>query len=345
MPVESILSFLIARPIWSMLSRGLLEHIIDALAEADDRVIQGPGRLLARVDVLLELAGDAVELLDDGLLVVLHGDRLVEDPDDGELVVLEVAEDLAGELVEGDADLLDVEDGIAGDLAAAAEVGGRRHGEQVQRRAGQAIDLDPGQARPLVDRPLPAPRTRGVADGRPLPMPPATITPPPSSPPSPPSSPTPSSPARAGRRHSRRRRPCRAGCCPGRHRSAVISCSPLRWDASAESSWTIFLMVPTRRTSRRPGAERIATWTTSETLQASIRYSSRTFRRRAAASLVTFGGGRRLGRPGSAPAVSTAAGRFCREPPGGRAAEPDHAVANASGSTTTGATSIVGAVN
>ena len=41
-------------------------------------------------------------------------------------VVLEVAKNLAGELVEGDADLLDVEDGIAGDLAAAAEVGGRR---------------------------------------------------------------------------------------------------------------------------------------------------------------------------------------------------------------------------
>ena len=69
----------------------------------------------------LELAGDAIKLLEDRPLVVLHAGRLVEEPDDGELVVLEVAEDLAGELVERDADLLDVEDWVAGDLAAAAQ--------------------------------------------------------------------------------------------------------------------------------------------------------------------------------------------------------------------------------
>ena len=79
--------------------------------------MSAPADFLPGLDVLLQLAGDAVELLEDGPLVVLHADRLVEEPDDGELVVLEVAEDLAGELVERDADLLDVEDGIAGDLA------------------------------------------------------------------------------------------------------------------------------------------------------------------------------------------------------------------------------------
>ena len=68
----------------------------------------------------LELARDAIELLENGLLVVLHAGRLVEQPDDGELVVLEVAKDLAGELVESDANLLDVEEWVAGDLAAAA---------------------------------------------------------------------------------------------------------------------------------------------------------------------------------------------------------------------------------
>ena len=44
-------------------------------------------------------------LLADRLLVVLHALRLVEDPDDRDLVVLELADDLAGELVHRDADL------------------------------------------------------------------------------------------------------------------------------------------------------------------------------------------------------------------------------------------------
>ena len=133
------------------LERRLLEREVDPLAEADDRVRQRPGRLLVRVDVLLQLGGDAVELLEDGPLVVLHADRLVEEPDDGELVVLEVAEDLAGELVERRADLGDVEEGVAGDPAAAVEVGvgGRRQG--ADGRAAHALELDARQAVALVD--------------------------------------------------------------------------------------------------------------------------------------------------------------------------------------------------
>ncbi len=111
---------------------GLFEHVVDPLAEADDRVVECTGGLLAGLDVELELAGDAIELLENGLLVVLHAGRLVEEPDDGELVVFQVAEDLAGQLVEGDADLLDVEDRVAGDLAAAAQVGGRCGRKQCQ---------------------------------------------------------------------------------------------------------------------------------------------------------------------------------------------------------------------
>src|SRR5262249_7780226 len=122
----------------------LLQYVIEPLAEADDGVVQRRGRLLAGLDVLLELAGDAIEFLEDGPLVILHGDRLVEEPDDGDLVVLEMAEDLAGELVERHTDLLDVEDRVAGDLAAAAEVGGRRDRQQAQGGAAQAIELDPG---------------------------------------------------------------------------------------------------------------------------------------------------------------------------------------------------------
>ena len=119
------------------------------LAEADDRVVQRAGRLLVLSWSMYFFSSleTRSNFSSDGLLVVLHGDRLVEEPDDGDLVVLEVAEDLAGELVQRDADLLDVEDGVAGDLAAAAEVGGRRDGQQVQGRAGQAVDLDAGQAR------------------------------------------------------------------------------------------------------------------------------------------------------------------------------------------------------
>ena len=87
--------------------RRLLELVVEVVAEADDRVGQGLGGLLLGdgVDVDLQLGGDPVELLADRLLVVLHALRLVEEPDDRELVLAEVAEDLAGELVEGDADV------------------------------------------------------------------------------------------------------------------------------------------------------------------------------------------------------------------------------------------------
>ena len=59
--------------------------------------------------------------------------RLVEEPDDGEFVIFEMAKDFAGELVERDANFLDVEDGIARDFAATAQVGGRRDREQAER--------------------------------------------------------------------------------------------------------------------------------------------------------------------------------------------------------------------
>ena len=107
--------------------------------------LSAPDVLLARLDVLLELGGDAVEFLEDGALVVLHADRLVEQPDDRELMVLEMAEDLAGELVERDADLLDVKDGVAGDLATAAEVGGWRGGQHVQGRSLHTLNLEVGK--------------------------------------------------------------------------------------------------------------------------------------------------------------------------------------------------------
>src|SRR5207248_1173980 len=56
-----------------------------------------------------------------------------------------------GKLVEGDANLLHVEDGIAGDLAAAIEVGRGGGWKHAQGRAAQALDLEVGQAVPFVD--------------------------------------------------------------------------------------------------------------------------------------------------------------------------------------------------
>ena len=84
-------------------------------------VVERTGGFLVRVDVELELGRDAIELLKDGLLVVLHAGRFVEKPDDGELVVFQVAKDFAGELIECDADFLDVKERVAGDLAAATQ--------------------------------------------------------------------------------------------------------------------------------------------------------------------------------------------------------------------------------
>src|SRR5208337_1997904 len=132
----------------------LLEYEVDALAEADNGVVERSGRFLARLDILIELEGDAVKLLEDGALVVLHADRLVEQPDNGELVVLEVAKDLSGELVERDADLLDVKDGIAGDPATAVEIGGGSGGQHAQGRSPHTLDLEVGKAVTLIDPPL-----------------------------------------------------------------------------------------------------------------------------------------------------------------------------------------------
>src|SRR5262249_31155230 len=115
----------------------LLQLPVDAAAEADDGVGERAGPLLVAGGVDLQLAGDAVALVLDGALVVLHAPRLVEHPDDGELVRLEVAEDLAGELVEGDADVLGLVRHVAGDRraahAAAVAAAHAAHAEVLQR--------------------------------------------------------------------------------------------------------------------------------------------------------------------------------------------------------------------
>src|SRR5262249_46349175 len=123
-----------------------LEDVIDSLAEADDRMVQSAGRLLVGVHVQLQLAGDAIEFLEYGALVVLHAGRLIEQPDNREFVIFEMAKNLASKLIERDADLLDVEEGITGDFTAAAQVSGGDGGEQVQGGTGQGVDLDVGQA-------------------------------------------------------------------------------------------------------------------------------------------------------------------------------------------------------
>ena len=62
-----------------------------------------------------------------------------------------MAKDFAGELVERDANFLDVENRVAGDFATAAQVGGRREWEQAQGRGSQTVDLDTGEAGTFVD--------------------------------------------------------------------------------------------------------------------------------------------------------------------------------------------------
>jgi len=136
------------------LERRLLEHEVDALAEADNGVVERSRRFLAWLDVFIELGGDAVKLIEDGALVVLHADGLVEQPDHCQLVILEVAEDLSGELVERDVNLLDVKDGITGDLATAVEIGGRSGGQHVQGRSPHTLDLQVRKAVTLIDPPL-----------------------------------------------------------------------------------------------------------------------------------------------------------------------------------------------
>ena len=104
----------------------LFEHVVNPLAEPNNRMVECTGRLLGGLDVELQFAGNAIKLLDDGPLVVLHAGRLIEEPDDGQLVVFQMAEDLAGQLVEGHTNFLDVEDRVAGDFATAAQIGGGR---------------------------------------------------------------------------------------------------------------------------------------------------------------------------------------------------------------------------
>ena len=153
-------------------------------AEPDDRVVQRP-RLcfLAGVDVGLQLGGDAVELVADRLLVVLHALRLVEQPDDGELVLGQVPEDLAGDLVERDADVLGLMGDVAADHPAAAEVDAELGDAEGSRLSPDtlATTLTPGR---LSFSPMPSPdardprrrRRRAGAD-------PAEPIPPPSPPP------------------------------------------------------------------------------------------------------------------------------------------------------------------
>ena len=132
----------------------LLQLVVQALAEPDDRVVQRIGRLLvlagAGPGVDLQLRRDAVELLLDGPLVVLHAARLVEEPDDGQLVLGEVPEDLAGELVERDADVARLVGDVAGELAAPPQVD-RGHGGQLRQARDVGDHLDRRQARLLAD--------------------------------------------------------------------------------------------------------------------------------------------------------------------------------------------------
>ena len=55
-------------------------------------------------------------------------------------------------------------------------------GSRVKGDPPRPSTLTPGRLDPSLIRPLPTPRTLGVFEGRPVPTPPATITPPPSSP-------------------------------------------------------------------------------------------------------------------------------------------------------------------
>ena len=157
----------------------LVENIIEFLAESDDGVGQCTGGFLVGVDVELELARDAIEFLKDSLLVVLHAGRFVEEPDDGELVFLEMAKDFAGELVERDANFLDIEESDRRRFC-------RRRPDRRPAAAGRRLRgeppspsiLTPGRLVPSLMRPLPTPRTLGVLMADRCPLHPSTIAPP-----------------------------------------------------------------------------------------------------------------------------------------------------------------------
>ena len=159
-----------------------VEDVINLLSEADDRVVERASRLLVGLDVDLELTRNSIEFLKDRLLVVLHAGRFVEEPDDSQLVFFEVAEDLACELVESDADLFDVEERVAGDLAAAAQISGGADGSRFKGDRPKPSILTPGRLVPSLIRPLPVPRTLGVVDPTPVPFVSMAIEPSPLSP-------------------------------------------------------------------------------------------------------------------------------------------------------------------
>ena len=62
-----------------------------------------------------------------------------------------MTQNLTGKLIECDADFLDVENRVAGDLTATAQVGRRGRRNQRQGRPSQAVELDARQARAFVD--------------------------------------------------------------------------------------------------------------------------------------------------------------------------------------------------
>ena len=155
--------------------------------------------------------------------------RLVEEPDDGELVLGEVAEDLAGDLVERGADVLGLVGHVAGDEPAAAEVGPRRRGS-IERPETLAAICRPAEPRPPVavaDPPDLAERRRRRRRTRRRPR---------RTRPRPADSPPPDPPAVS--RVSRCRRPSPTAGSTGRRRSASVPVSPpWGWPPAPSSGW------------------------------------------------------------------------------------------------------------
>ena len=122
-----------ARPIASMSAVGFSCSKWIVVAEADDGVGQG-GRRTSSWSARRALTFSSLTTRSNFFLISFWSSfmlsRLVEEPDDGDLVLGEVAEDLAGDLVERDADVAGGEGHVAADHAAAAEVAGPGTGGQ-----------------------------------------------------------------------------------------------------------------------------------------------------------------------------------------------------------------------
>ena len=147
--------------------RRLLELVVEVLAEADDRVVQGRGLLLAGVDVDLQLGGDRSNFS----RMAFWSSFMLSDSSKSQTTVslcwLRWRRISRASWSSAAPTSLGFEGDVAGDHAAAAEVDAELagRGEQAQAR-DVGDDLDAGQAVPLAE-PLADPGDAGGGRGRP----------------------------------------------------------------------------------------------------------------------------------------------------------------------------------